>query len=133
MSTISIAYTKEGTSTTYNVSFQLFDNDSLPRTYSGASQYNLTAKGALSYGGPAHPDKRIWAISSILNDADAQTLDSLFRAWNEDRADGYNAVVGILDDTFGATVDTDAAITTPPVFNKFGIGYWVTSIGLTEV
>lgn len=133
MSTISIAYTTQDASATYNVSFQLFSDGSLPRTYLDSGGLENTVKGGIYYSGSMYPNKRVWAISSVLTDAQAQTLDTLYRAWDADRAEGYATVVGILDDTFGDSVDTDATITTPPTFSKFGVGHWTISIGLTEV
>jgi hypothetical protein len=50
-----------------------------------------------------------------------------------DRATGAAAALGIVDQTFGSTVNASAIFSTAPSFSKFGPTHMLVSFGLIEV
>lgn len=133
MSQIGISYTPSGGTPVYNFLFSEFLGSELPRSYFGSSSFSFSGTGAAVISGSASAEKRIWAISSPLPLAEAESFDAMYRAWDADRASGLSAAVGIIDETFGVTVNSSAVFSTPPTYSKFGPYYMVTSFGLTEV
>jgi hypothetical protein len=133
MSQIGISYTPSGGTPVYNFIFSEFLNQELPRTYIDSATFDFSAGGAAIISGSANAQKRIWAIGSPLPKAEAESFDAMFRAWDNDRAAGLAAAVGITDTTFGATVDTSAVFSTAPTYSRFGPYYMLVSFGLTEV
>ena len=74
-----------------------------------------------------------WAVSTVMPKSDAEEFDSMFRAWDLDRAAGKAAAVGVTDETFGATVTTSAVFATMPTVVRYGPRMCLVSFGLTEV
>lgn len=132
---IAISYTQQtGGSTAYSVTFDYFTGEDLPGTYLEEGSFEFSQSGTAIKGGPARGPRKIWAISSVLTNSEAQTLDSLYKAWATDSGAGVSAVVELDDSTFGpSTVEVYAVITTAPTFSMFGPRHYLCSIGLTEV
>ena len=105
----------------------------MPRSYMGTISFDLSSNGASILGGPAYRNKYQWVISSLLSKADALALDALYQGWDTDRANGENAACGIIDETWGATVNTSAVFITAPSYVRMGPQYVLVSFGLQEV
>ena len=130
MGSLSISYTSGGTSHTVNAS--RFSGGDLPRSYLQQAKLDFTAQGAAILGGPVRRQRMVWAASAFLTAAEAAALDSLYLAWDADRAAGLAAVVSIADDTGpGASITASALFTTAPGFSQAG-PEWLASFGLTE-
>lgn len=133
MSQIGISYTPSGSTTVYSFSFSQFVDAALPRSYVGSTVFSFSGTGAAIVSGSTSVQKRIWAISSPIPTNEAESFDEMYRAWDTDRANGIAAAVGIVDQTFGATVSSSAVFSTAPTYSQFGHAYMVVSFGLTEI
>lgn len=132
MSTIGVSYTPNGGSPVYSFVFDKFSDGALPRQYTNNASFSFSANGASIITGPSYSQKRIWAISSPIPESDAASFDAMYRAWDADRAAGLPAAVGIIDNTFGSSVNTSAVFSTAPSYSKFGPTHMMVSFGLTE-
>ena len=133
MSTIGISYTPDAGSPVYSFQVDNFGDNAMPRSYVGDISYANSANGASILGGPAYEQKYQWVISTIMPKAQAESFDNMFRAWDTDRSAGLNAAVGIVDQTWGAEVNTSALFVTAPVYNRLGPANVLVSFGLQEV
>lgn len=132
MSTIGVSYTPSGGSPVYSFVFDKFSDGALPRQYTNNASFSFSANGASIITGPSYSQKLIWAISSPLSESQAASFDAMYRAWDADRAAGLPAAVGIIDNTFGSSVNTSAVFSTAPSYSKFGPTHMMVSFGLTE-
>ena len=133
MSQIGISYTPQAGSPVYNFLFSEFSGADLPRTYQQSAQFTQSANGTSIISGAPYRQKYIWAVSSPMTTAEAASFDAMFQAWDTDRAAGYAAAVGIIDETFGSQVNTSAIFSTPPAYNRMSPTHMMVSFGLTEV
>ena len=132
MDAIAIAYSGSGGS--YNFVITNFGGNEMPRTYQESASYDLSANGASILSGPAFRQKYVWAISTIVPNADAYLLMGMFENWDTDRSNGLAAAVGIVDQTGpGADVSTNAIFSTTPSFTRMGPKNMMISFGLAEV
>lgn len=129
---LGISYTDSG-STAYNFVIDNFGSNALPRTYTGSMTYDMSANGANILGGPAYSQKYQWVVSTLMPQADAVNFDVMFQAWDADRAAGLTAACGITDETWGATVNTNAVFVTPPSYTYMSPSLTMVSFGLQEV
>lgn len=127
MSQLGISY--EGT----DLVFDNFGGVEMPRSYQQSAEFSKSASGASIVNGSPFRQKYMWAMSSIVSEADAQQLDAIFQAWDQDRAQGLPAALGVTDETFGATVTTSAVFSTMPTFSRLGPNVFLASFGLMEV
>lgn len=132
MSQIGVSYTPNAGSPVYSFTFDEFIDGNLPREYVNNTAFDFSANGASIITGPAYAQKHIWAISSLLPNAEAASFDAMFRAWDADRATGLPAAVGVIDQTFGAEVNTSAVFSTAPTYSRFSHTHMVVSFGLME-
>lgn len=130
---LGISYTPVAGTPVYDITFTEFTDSSLPRTYIADASYELSASGASILSGPAFRQKYIWAISCHQTPAKAQELDAMFRAWDEDRSNGYSAAVGIVDQTFGPQVTASGLFSTPPSYVYVSPSITLVSFGISEV
>ena len=130
---LGISYTPVSGSPVYDITFTEFTDTSLPRSYIGDVSYEMSANGATILSGPAFRQKYIWVISCHQTPVKAQELDAMFRAWDEDRSNGYSAAVGIVDNTFGTQVSTSALFSTSPSYVYVSPSITLVSFGLSEV
>lgn len=135
MSSIGVSYTPSGGSPVYNFVLKDFTDTALPRTYSNAAAFSQSVSGSVIVDGPAYSQKHIWAVSTIMSEADAVSFDAMFKAWDADRASGLSAAVGIIDQTFGPQISTSAVFSTAPTYAMFGnnMSNVVVSFGLSEI
>ena len=133
MSQIGVSFTPDAGSPVYSFTFSEFSGAELPRTYQANTTFSQSANGASIITGAPHRQKYIWAISGPLTTAQAASFDAMFQAWDTDRAAGLAAAVGVVDETFGTTVNTSAIISTPPTYRRMGPAYTMVTFGLTEV
>jgi hypothetical protein len=133
VSKIGVSYTPTGGSPVYSFLFKDFVDTSLPRSYIGSASFEISAGGAAVLSGPTVRERHIWAISAVLSKAEAESFDAMFKAWDNDRSNGLAAAVGIIDETFGPDVNTNAVFSTPPTYSRFSHTHMVVSFGLTEV
>jgi len=133
MASIGVSFTPQAGSPVYSFVFRNFGGNDMPRTYSDVATFNQSANGTTILGGPAFTQKRIWAISSMIPTTEAENFDAMYQAWDSDRASGYPVACGVVDDTFGATVNASAVFSTAPTYMRAGPQYTVVSFGLTEV
>ena len=117
----------------YNFQLDNFGDNAYPRSYIGSATFDLSANGANILGGPAFKQKYQWVISSVMETTIALDFDEMFRAWDNDRGLGLTAAVGIIDQTWGAEVETSAVFVTPPVYTRMGPNLTLVSFGLQEV
>jgi len=129
---IGISYTDSG-STAYNFQIDNFGDVAYPRSYTGSASFDMSANGASLLGGPAYKQKYQWVISTVMSTADAQEFDVMFQAWDTDRAAGLTAACGIIDQTWGPDVDTNAVFVSPPSYTRMGPQFTLVSFGLQEV
>jgi hypothetical protein len=132
MSIIAISFTSSASSV-YNFVFDKFLEDGIPRTYEASQNFSFSVNGTALLTGPARQQRYIWAISTILDDSTAAELDEMFQAWDIDRAQGLSVAIGLIDSTFGDTLNKNTVFSTPPTFQKFGPNHKIVSFGLTEV
>lgn len=132
MSSITISYTALDNST-YQYTFDEFTNNELPRTYLSSSGFELAATGAAVLAGQPFASRYIWAISTVMTNEMAASLDGLYRKWDADRATGAVVAMGVLDQTFGTAVSTSALFSTPPSYERAGPNMMLVSFGMTEV
>lgn len=130
--TLGIAYTSQGGSD-YNFVLDNFGDFGYPRSFVSDATFERSASGVFVLGGTSFRQKYQWVVSSVMKEFDAQSFQVMFQLWDADRADGYNAALGIEDRTFGGTVTADAIIVTPPSFTRMGPGLTMVSFGLQEV
>lgn len=133
MSQIGISFTPNAGSPVYNFIFSEFSGAELPRTYQSSATFIQSSNGASIITGAPYRQKYIWAVSSPMTKAEAASLDAMFQAWDADRANGLAAAVGIIDQTFGAEVNTSAVFSTPPSYTRMSPTHMMVSFGLTEV
>lgn len=133
MSQIGVSFTPSGGSPVYNFVFDNFGDNALPRIYQSTASFSQSVNGTSIIAGPAHRQKYIWAISSIISTTEASQFDEMFQAWDADRSSGLAAAVGIADETFGATVNASAIFSTPPTYSRMGPKLTMVAFGLTEV
>ena len=101
MASITISYTAQhGANTVYSLEVKEFSSEDLPRSFLGAFAFENSANGMSILAGPSYQEKRVWAISAPLEDAEVQTLYNMFKAWDQDRASGLPVACAIIDDTF---------------------------------
>lgn len=129
---IGISYTDSG-SVAYNFQIDNFGTNAYPRSYVGSASFSLSANGANLLGGPAYRQKYQWVISTVMETQLAREFDIMFRIWDADRALGLPAACGIIDQTWGPDVDTDAVFVTPPTYTRLGPAMTLVSFGLQEV
>ena len=129
---IGISYTADS-GTAYNFQINNFGDNAMPRSYVGAMTFDMSANGANILGGPAYREKYQWVISTIMQTAEAQGFDVMFQAWDTDRAAGLTAACGIIDQTWGPDVDTNAVFVTPPSYTRLSPTLTLVSFGLQEV
>lgn len=133
MSQIGISFTPDAGSPVYNFLFSEFSGADLPRTYQSTAQFSQSANGTSILTGAPFRQKYIWAVSSPMPTAEAANFDAMFKAWDADRANGLAAAVGVIDETFGTTVNTSAIFSTPPTYTRMSPAYMMVAFGLTEV
>ena len=134
MASITISYTAQhGANTAYSLEIKQFSGEDLPRSFQGGFAFDNSANGTSILSGPSYQEKRIWAISAPLEEADVQTLYNMFKAWDTDRAAGLPVACGVLDNTFVETVSANAVFSTPPSFAKLGGYGFQADFGMTEV
>lgn len=134
MASITISYTAQhGANTAYTLEIVQFSGEDLPRSFQGGFNFSNSVNGTSILAGPSYQEKRVWAISSPLQDADVETLYNMFKAWDTDRANGLPAACGIVDNTFIETVSVNAVFSTPPSFTKLGGYGFQIDFGMTEV
>ena len=134
MASITISYTAQhGANTAYSLEVDQFSGEGLPRSFLGNFSFENSANGTSILAGPSYQEKRIWAISTPLEDADVQTLYNMFKAWDQDRAEGLPVACSIVDDTFIETVSVNAVFSTPPSFTQLGGHGFLADFGMTEV
>ena len=129
---IGISYTASG-GTAYNFQIDNFGDNAMPRSYVGAASYGQSVNGASVLGGPAYAEKYQWVISTVMSKTTALSFDVMFRAWDADRAAGRTAACGVSDQTWGATVTTNAVFATPPSYTRLSPILTLVSFGLQEV
>ena len=129
---LSIAYTSQA-GTAYNLTFREFTGQEIGRTYLSQAEYSRAVSGSQILSGPPTRTKYLWTVSAPLQKADALVLDSMFRAWDEDRGTGISAAVGVLDQNFGPDVSGSAVFSTPPIFTYVSKTFIICDFGLTEV
>lgn len=132
MGVIGISYTAEA-GQVYNIVFDNFGDSAMPRTYSGAVDFSLSANGTSILSGPVYRQKYQWVISTIMSKNDALNVDQLFRSWDTDRSQGLSAACGLSDTTWGPQVDTSVVFVTPPSFTRLSPILTLVSLGLSEV
>jgi hypothetical protein len=133
MAQIGVSFTPNAGSPVYNIVFDNFGGNEMPRTYQQGSELTRSATGSNILTGPAFRQKYMWAMSSIVPTAEAETFDVMFQAWDSDRAAGYPVAVGVTDTTFGATVSTSAVISTAPNYVRLSPTHTLVSFGMMEV
>jgi len=133
VSQIGVSYTPAGGSPVYSFVFKEFVDTALPRSYIGSASFEISAGGTAVLSGPTVRERHIWAISAVLPKAQAESFDAMFKAWDNDRSDGLAAAVGVIDETFGPDVNTNAVFSTPPTYSRFSHTHMVVSFGLTEI
>ena len=133
MSQIGVSFTPSGGSPVYSFTFDNFGDNSLPRAYQSTASFSESANGTSIISGPAYRQKYIWVFSSIITTEKAAQFDVMFQAWDSDRAAGLPAALGVTDETFGATVNTSAIISTPPSYVRMGPRLTMVAFALTEV
>lgn len=132
MADFGIAYSSSGGSS-FNIILAVFAESSIPRSYSNESGMVPGLAGATLLTGPTYSQKRIWSISAVVTKIIALELDSLFRAWDQDRSSGISAACGVVDRTFGPDVSANAIFSTAPTFDYVSDNFIVASFGLMEV
>jgi len=131
MTDFGIAYS--GTGDSYNIILNSFTEQSIPRTYSNENGLSVGLAGSTILAGPSYAQKRIWAISAVVNKETALEIDAMFRSWDQDRSSGLAAACGIVDRTFGPDISANATFSTAPSFQYVNKNYIIVSFGLTEV
>jgi hypothetical protein len=130
---LGISYTPVAGTPVYDITFTEFTDTALPRMYMAEASYENSVTGASILSGPAYRQKYMWTISCHQTPVKAQELDDMFRAWDEDRSNGYSAALGIIDRTFGAEVSSSALFSTPPSYVYISPSITLVSFGLSEV
>lgn len=133
MSQIGVSFTPSGGSPVYSFVFDNFGDNALPRTYQASASFDESANGTSIITGAAFRQKYIWAISSLIPTTQAVQIDTMFQAWDADRASGLPAACGVVDETFGATVTSSAIFSTPPSYSRLSPMFTLISFGLTEI
>ena len=129
---IGISYTASG-GAAYTFQIDNFGDNAMPRSYVGSANFDMSANGASILGGPAFRQKYQWVISTLMKREDAENFDVMFQAWDADRATGLTAACGVIDQTWGPDVDTDAVFVTPPSYTRLSPRLMLVSFGLQEV
>ena len=129
---LSIAYTSQA-GTAYNLTFREFTSQEIARTYLPQGDFSRSVSGSQILTGAPVRAKFLWAISAPLQKSDALILDSMYRAWDQDRGSGISAAVGILDQNFGPDVSGSAVFSTAPGFTYLSKTFIICDFALTEV
>lgn len=130
---LGISYTPVAGTPVYDITITNFTDSALPRTYLAEADYSQSAGGTSILNGPAYRQKYFWTISAHLSPAKAQELDAMFRAWDQDRSNGVSAALGLIDETFGTTVNTTVLFSTPPSYVYVSPSITLVAFGLSEV
>lgn len=126
------------------VSFTDFSGDDLPGSVLGQASLEFSQIGLGYAQGPARTQRKIWAVATYATSTQIATLNTIFTAWDSDRATSLNtAVVNVYDDllrekTGNSSIPytlTTAFFTTPPTVSLVGGSneIFLLSFGLTEV
>lgn len=129
---IALAYTADD-ATAYNLVIHNFSDNAIPRQYNNTANFEYGLAGTTRLSGPAFKQKYIWVIDALIPETDAAILDSMFRAWDEDRSNGLSVALGLSDNCFGATIDTSVVFSTAPSYTYNGPSYRGVSFALSEV
>jgi hypothetical protein len=132
MASIGIAF-NDSLAVNHNVVITDFTGQDFPRQYANNASFEYSANGSHVLGGPAYRQKYIWTIAAVIPTADALALDALFVAWDTDRAAGKPVACGITDETFGASVTTNAVFSTSPSYTYMGGNLTLVAFGMSEV
>ncbi len=130
---IGVSFTPSTGGSAYNFLIDNFGDDAIPRQYIGSYEFSLSTSGANVMSGPSFNDRYQWTISTKVTKAEAENFDAMYRAWDTDRSEGKAAALGVIDETFGATVNTSAIFITPPSFNRLSAKVFLLSFGMQEV
>ena len=133
MSQIGVSYTPSSGSPVYNFIIDNFDSNDLPRSYQGDAGFSKSANGTSIISGPAYRQKHSWVFSTMMTTAKAAEFDEMFQAWEDDRAAGLNVAIGIVDETWGASVSKSAVFSSAPTYTYLNGKDTLVSFGLTEV
>ena len=133
MSTLGISYTPNAGSPVYSFQVDNFGDNAMPRSYVGSFDFTQSSNGTNILGGPAFAQKYQWVISTIMDTTDAQNFDTMFRAWDTDRAAGLTAACGVIDNTWGPSVNTSVVFVTAPTYTRLSPILTLVSFGLQEV
>ena len=133
MAQIGVSFTPNAGSPVYNIVFDNFGSNDMPRTYQQGAELGRSATGSSILTGPSFRQKYMWALSSVVPTSEAHTFDQMFQAWDSDRAAGHPVAVGVADTTFGATVNTSAVISTSPTYVRLSPTHTLVSFGMMEV
>jgi len=107
-----------------NFQFALFDDTELPGMRVAQASLEYSSFGAGYMSGPATKQKRMWAISAIIPATQRASLETLYDAWDTERATGSNdAVVTLVDGLLAAdTTVYNTVFTEPPTYSTVGRG-----------
>lgn len=133
MSTITVSYTPDAGSPNYSFTFSEFSEAGLPRSYQAGAAFSQSANGTSIISGSPYRQKYIWAFSSPMTTADAESFDAMFRDWDSDRSSGLAAAVTVADTTFGGTINGVAVFSTNPTYTRMSPNHTMVSFGLAEV
>lgn len=133
MTALGVAYTGQTGGNVYNLVVDTFTGAEVSRRYESSVAFTRGISGQALISGQANRQKYIWAVSALLDHAEAKTLDDMFKAWDSDRATGAPVAIGVTDQTLFDPVTTSAIISTPPTYIRTGPHHFTVSFGLVEV
>ncbi len=133
MSQIGVSFTPSTGSPVYSIVFDNFGDNALPRSYQLEASFSQSANGTTILDGPAYRQKYIWVLSSLVPYTTALELDTMFKAWDLDRSNGLPVACGVVDETFGPTITSDAVFSTPPTYVRMGPKFTMVAFGLTQI
>jgi hypothetical protein len=133
MTALGVAYTAQTGGGVYNLVVDTFTGAEVARAYEAAVQFTRGVSGQALIAGQSSRQKYIWAVSALVSEADAKTLDDMFKSWDADRATGAPVAVGITDQTLFDPLTTSAIFSTPPTYRRSGPYHFTVSFGLVEV
>lgn len=132
MAVVAVSFTSSANDV-YNFVFDKFFDPAIPRSYVETANFNFSVSGTAILNGPAYRQKRIWAINSLLTNEQAEDFDEMYIAWDQDRSEGLNVALGLIDTTFGAQVSANVIFSTAPTFQKFDPRNMLVAFGVTEI
>lgn len=119
------------------VTLRHFSGSGVAQSYVDTATLNFSAAGSALQSGMTRAARRLWAVSTLVEKADALLLKQIYEQWDAARAYGLSSTCSITDEvSLGDAPASGTAVFTEPVSAERlpnGSPLYRVSFSLTEV